>query len=86
MSAGARAALYMAEGSTLLTCARHAERVGLRVVTMIEEDGDGVGFGLAGARLNALVERLGDGEFEVIVADAGFGRVVTIAASAVVAS
>ena len=78
MTAPARAALYMAGGSTLTTCARHAERAGLRVVTMIDEDRPGVG--LAGARLNGLVDRLGDGEFEVIVADAGAGRVVTIAA------
>ena len=78
MTAPARAALYMAGGSTLTTCARHAERAGLRVVTMINEDRPGVG--LAGARLNGLVDRLGDREFEVIVADAGAGRVVTIAA------
>lgn len=77
MTAPARAALYTAEGSTLLTCARHAERAGLRVVTMIDEDHPGVGLG--GAGLDALVDRLGDGEFEVIVADAGDGRVVTIA-------
>lgn len=81
MNAGARAALYTAEGSTLKTCARHAERAGLRVVTMIEEDPDGVASRLGGAKLQALVDRLGDGEFEVIVADAGSGRVVTIAAA-----
>lgn len=77
MTAPARAALYTAEGSPLLACARHAERAGLRVVTMIDEDHPGVGLG--GAGLDALVDRLGDGEFEVIVADAGDGRVVTIA-------
>lgn len=77
MTAPARAALYTAEGSTLIACARHAERAGLRVVTMVDEDQPGVG--LAGAGLDALVDRLGDGEFEVIVADAGDGRVVTIA-------
>lgn len=77
MTVPARAALYTPEGSALLTCARHAERAGLRVVTMIDEDHPGVGLG--GAGLDALVDRLGDGEFEVIVADAGYGRVVTIA-------
>ena len=76
MTAPARAALYTAEGSTLIACARHAERAGLRVVTMVDEDQPGVG--LAGAGLDALVDRLSDGEFEVIVADAGDGRVVTI--------
>lgn len=78
-TAPARAALYTADGSTLMTCARHAESAGLRVVTMIDEEQPGVG--LAGAELDALVDRLGDGEFEVIVADAGDGRVVTIAAA-----
>lgn len=77
MTAPARAALYTAEGSALIACARHAERAGLRVVTMVDEDQPGVG--LAGAGLDALVDRLGEGEFEVIVADAGDGRVVTIA-------
>jgi len=33
---------------------------------------------LGGARLNSLVDRLGQGEFEFIVADAGWGRLVTI--------
>ena len=75
--AGARAALYAAEGSTLVDCARYAERSGLRVVTMIEKAE--VSSGLAGARLDGLVGRLDDGEFEVIIADAGDGRVVTIA-------
>lgn len=78
MKAPARAALYTVLGSSLTTCARHAERAGLRVVTMIDEKRPGVG--LAGARLNSLIDRLGDGEFEVIVANAGAGRVVTIAA------
>lgn len=78
IKAPARAALYTPEGSTLVTCAHHAERIGLRVVTMIEEGRPVVG--LAGTRLNGLVGRLGHGEFEVIVADAGDGRLVTIAA------
>lgn len=75
--AGARVALYAAGGSTLVSCARYAERSGLRVVTMIEKHE--VSSGLGGSRLDALVGRLDDGEFEVIVADAGGGRVVTIA-------
>lgn len=75
--AGARVALYAAGGSTLVNCARYAERSGLRVVTMIEKPE--VSSGLGGARLDALVGRLDHGEFEVIVADAGDGRVVTIA-------
>ncbi len=78
MSVGARAALYTAEGSVLATCARQAERAGFRIVTMVDEDVPGIG--LAGTRLNALVDRLGGGEFEVIVADAGAGRVVAISA------
>ena len=77
MTAPPRAALYTAEGSTLIACARHAERAGFRVVTMVDEDQPNVG--LAGAGLDALVDRLGKGEFEVIVADVGDGRVVTIA-------
>lgn len=75
--AGARVALYAAEGSTLVDCARYAERSGLRVVTMIEKAE--VSSGLGAARLDGLVGRLDDGEFEVIIADAGDGRVVTIA-------
>lgn len=78
VSVGARAALYAAEGSVLPTCARHAEHAGFRIVTMVYEDVPDVGF--AGTRLNALVDRLGGGEVEVIVADAGAGRVVTITA------
>lgn len=77
MSAGARAALYTTQGSTLMHCARYAELGGLRVVTMIDEEQVDIGF--AGIRLKGLVDRLSQGEFEVIVADAGSGRVVTIA-------
>ncbi len=62
-----------------MTCARHADRAGFRVVTIIDENDPGVGLG--GDRLNGLIDRLGDGEFEVIVADAGSNRVVTIASS-----
>jgi len=77
VSVGARAALYTAERSVLAIC-RQAERAGFRIVTMVDEDVPGIGF--AGTRLNALVDRLGGGEFEVIVADAGAGRVVVISA------
>jgi predicted site-specific integrase-resolvase len=63
----------------LATCARHADRAGFRVVTIIDENDPGAGLG--GDRLNGLIDRLGDGEFEVIVADAGSNRVVTIASS-----
>ena len=84
MTALARAALYTAEApaAALMTCARHAEHIGLRVVTMVNEDpaslGAGPGAGLGGSRLRALVARLGQGEFEVIVADAGVGRLLIL--------
>lgn len=83
MSAGGRAALYTVDGSNLLSCASHAERIGVRVVTMIQEAANDASAPLAslgGARLTSLVDRLGNGEFEVIVADAGCGRLVTIGA------
>ncbi|MFN3668135.1 MAG: recombinase family protein [Brevundimonas sp.] len=79
MNVEERAAIYAKAGSSLATCARHADRAGYRVVTIIDENYPGVGLG--GERLNGLIDRLGGGEFEVIVADAGANRVVTIASS-----
>lgn len=81
MNAPDRAALYSIRGSALTSCARVAEGYGLRVVTMVDEDLSDQSSPLAGDRLSRLIDRLGDGEFEVIVADAGSGRVVTIAAA-----
>jgi hypothetical protein len=87
MTAATRAALITAEEgppAALIASARHAERVGWRVVTMVDEEPArpeaDCGAGLGGPRLRALVARLGQGEFEVIVADAGLGRLVTITA------
>lgn len=71
-----RAALYTADGSSLLPCTRYAEHAGLRIVTMLGENDCGADMG--GARLNRLVDRLCKGEFEIIVADAGAGRLVNI--------
>lgn len=94
MTATARAALYTTESgfdrglehdpASLMACARHAQQVGFRIVTVVGEDGDDPASGLGGTRLGVLADRLGDGEFEVIVADAGLGRVVTIAATDVI--
>ena len=84
MTASARAALYTAEApaAAMITCARHAEHIGLRVVTMVDENPAGpeagAGVGLGGSRLRALVARLGQGEFEVIVADAGVGQLLIL--------
>lgn len=81
--AGARAALYTGAGTgNLVNCSSLADRVGLRVVTVVDEDDVGLSEGAAfgGPRLAALVDRLCRGEFEVIVADAGTGRAVTITA------
>lgn len=77
-----RAALYAPQASaeTLAACARHADQIGLRVVTIVDEDAPGA-TPLAGQGLNRLIGRLAAGEFEVVVADAGEGRFVTIAAA-----
>lgn len=76
----ARAALYVAIGARVSTGARYANRVGLRVVTMAGEERAGPRLGFASSRLSALVDRLGCGEFEVILADVGDGRVFAITA------
>ncbi len=81
MNAPERAAVYSIRGSALTACARLAESYGLRVVTMVDEDLPAQALPLAGDRLSRLIDRLGNGEFEIIVADAGSGRVVTIAAA-----
>ena len=51
-------------------------------MTMVDENqassGVGPGAGLGGSKLRALVARLGQGEFEVIVADAGLGRLLIL--------
>ena len=77
-----RAALYAPQASAeaLAACARYADQVGLRVVTIVDEDAPGA-TPLAGQGLNRLIGRLAAGEFEVVVADAGKGRFVTIAAA-----
>lgn len=76
-----RAALYATQASaeTLAACARHADQIGLRVVTIVDEDAPGA-TPLAGQGLNRLIGRLAAGEFELIVAHTGEGRLVTLQA------
>lgn len=83
----ARAALYMSstdgdavtpQTSDLMACARHAEKAGLRIVALAGDYDHGDGLG--GANLRGLVDRLGHGEFEVIVAQTG-GVMITIGAT-----
>lgn len=92
-SGGRRAALYLSSASdagkqstALLDCAWQARQQGMRVVTVVaEEGGDSVGdfrdAGLGGSRLRALVGRLAAGQFEVIVAHTG-EAMITIGAPA----
>lgn len=87
-----RAALYLCSVDdsqknlpALIECARQAREQGLRVVTVVaEEERNSAlrlpGAGLGGERLRSLVERLGDGQFDVIVAHTG-DAMVTIGAS-----
>ncbi|MGA0544386.1 recombinase family protein [Brevundimonas sp. VNH65] len=81
MNAPERAALYAPQGSAdaLAACARYADHAGLRIVTIVDEDLPGP-TPLAGQALDRLLGRLADGEFEVVVAHAGEGRLVTLAA------
>lgn len=76
-----RAALYAPQASddALAACSRYADHAGLRVVTIVDEDVPGP-TPLAGQRLDRLLDRLAAGEFEVVVAHAGEGRLVTLAA------
>ena len=76
-----RAALYSPQASAeaLAACARYADRADLRVVTIVDEDVPGP-TPLAGQSLDRLLDRLAAGEFEVVVAHAGEGRLVTLAA------
>lgn len=75
-----RAALYLPfadeGGKQLPALARQARQEGLRVVTVVAEEERASarelqGSGLGGRRLRALVGRLGDGQFDVIVAHIG---------------
>lgn len=87
-----RAALYLSsiddgqkQSPALLDCARQARKQGLRVVTVVAEEdrasfGEQPRTGVGGERLRALVGRLGDGQFDVIVAHTG-DAVITIGAS-----
>lgn len=86
-----RAALYLCSVDdsrkhppALIDCARQARKQGLRVVTVVAEEELASGPepqtpGLGGNRLRDLVERLGDGQFEVIVAHTG-DAMITIGA------
>ncbi len=86
-----RAALYLCSVDysrkhppALIDCARQAREQGLRVVTVVaEEERTSAlrlpGAGLGGERLRSLVERLGDGQFDVIVAHTG-DAMITIGA------
>ena len=58
---------------------RFADNADLRVVTIVDEDVPGL-TPLAGQGLNRLVDRLAAGEFELIVAHTGEGRLVTLQA------
>jgi hypothetical protein len=86
-----RAALYLSSvddgrkhSPALIDCARQAREQGLRVVTVVAEGRASAlrlrGAGLGGKRLQALVERLGDGQFDVIVAPTG-DAMITIGAA-----
>ena len=87
-----RAALYLCSiddsrkhSPALIDCAREAREQGLRVVTVVAEEElascpEPQTPGLGGNRLRDLVERLGDGQFEVIVAHTG-DAMITIGAS-----
>ncbi len=77
MTAAARAALF-ATGQGLMPCARHARRLGWRVVTMAQDEPEHVFDVLAGPRLADLVRRMAEGEFEAIVADPGAGRLLIL--------
>lgn len=79
---GRRAALYLSsadgtgeQSTALIDCAWQARQEGLRVVTVVAEDGVKAGHvhdaGLGGSRLRALVGRLAAGQFDVIVAHTG---------------
>ena len=82
-----RVALYLSQAdesesyfSALIGCARQARLLGLRVVTIVAEDAtapDERSHGLGGMHLGTLVDRMGDGQFDVIVAHTGHG-VITI--------
>lgn len=77
-----RAALYAPDASAddLAACARYAHSIGLRIVTIIDEELAGE-TPLGGKGLNQLTERLAAGEFELIVAHTGNGRLVTLQAA-----
>lgn len=86
-----RAALYLSEingagsgSAALIDCARQAQLMGLRVVTVVAEDHEVLrrvrNDGLGGKRLRSLVEYLKTGQFDVIVAHTG-GSMITIGAS-----
>lgn len=74
-----RAALYTPKASAeiLTACTRYADHASLRVVTIIDEDVLGP-TPLAGQNLDRLLGRLAAGEFEVVVAHAGEGRLITL--------
>lgn len=90
-----RAALYLCSADdsrkhspTLIDCARQAREQGLRVVTVVAEEELASGPeprtpGLGGNRLRDLVQRLGDGQFEVIVAHTGDAMITIGAPTAV---
>jgi hypothetical protein len=88
IEASTRAALYLSNmeasdthSSTLIDCARQAQALGLRVVTVVGEDhmsaSDMQAGGLGGERLRSLIDRMGNDQFDVIVAHIGQG-IVTI--------
>ena len=91
-----RAALYLSslgslnnQSFALIDCAREAQQQRLRVVTVVAEEedrlfaGEPPRTGLDGKRLRALVGRLGDGQFDVIVAHIGDGMITIGAPSPV---
>jgi len=61
----------------LSACSRYAGQAGLRVVTVLDDQYADAS-SRAGQGLNQLVERLSIGEFEIVVACAENGRLVTL--------
>jgi hypothetical protein len=69
-----RAAIYASRASAdaLAACARYAVRLGLRVVTIVDDNGSKQA-SFTEQTLDRLMGRLAAGEFEAIVAYAGEG-------------
>src|ERR1700739_2355699 len=81
-----RAAIYLDLGRTadglgqddLLTTTRYAKSANLRVVAISQEELGADRESVARSRMADLLARMADGEFEMIVAVGGDGKLVTI--------